>query len=132
MRQVAFAVALLATAACAPRSARDGLHMADGFSHRTIARIESGLALAEDLETVGVADSKTMNRASRVRVRNVGCRSVEGSAVTCSYEASRCLYDELDPDGDGWCRRARSFVRVSGYANPLTSVNGWTVDGPPR
>jgi hypothetical protein len=102
-------------------------------SQKTIASIESGYALLEDLARVGVADAATMNAASRVKVRNVRCNLEAGDVAVCSYEASRCLNVEADVDGDGWCARTTSFARISqarGIGDVM--VGGWALDAPIR
>jgi hypothetical protein len=100
-------------------------------SARTVARIESGYALLRNIEVVGVVDSASMNAAAKVRVRRVACTPAGPSAALCDYEAGRCLDDEDDSDGDGWCRRSARFVRVDRAADPfhVTMIHrGWTVD----
>ena len=131
MRKFAPAALFLA-AACVPFASGDARHGGQSFGPRTIAYLESGWALREDLRTVGVGDSAEMNRNSRVRVRRIRCKSREIMGVTCSYDASRCLDGELDPDGDGWCQRTRMFVRASGSSDPLISAHGWTIAMPGR
>lgn len=99
-------------------------------SNLTIARIESGHALLQDIKVVGVADSATMNDNARVHVRNVACSASAADAI-CDYEASRCLEDETDTDGDGWCRRTARFIKIAWPSDPFQSVmidKGWTVD----
>jgi hypothetical protein len=95
---------------------------------RTIEAIESGFALQDDLLTVGVGDSEAMNAAARVRVRRVQCRPAEGATAWCTYEASRCLSGEADPDGDGWCRRRTRFLADLGISPSLATSGGWTID----
>jgi hypothetical protein len=103
-------------------------------SASTIARVESGYALLQDLSSVGVADSAAMNRAARVRVREVSCTADGIDAAICAYAADRCLEGESDPDGDGWCQRSARFVRVRHAQSPGQAamlVRGWTVDRSP-
>lgn len=85
----------------------------------TIARIETGLALLEDLQAVGVADSESMNRAARTRVRNVRCASPEVGKAVCTYDTAR-----LAP-GEDWVARRRSFVRQERIGPSEPSAGGW-------
>jgi hypothetical protein len=102
----------------------------NAIGRRAIERIERGFALSEDLEAVGVTDTAEMNRNSKVKVRNLLCQPAGADAATCSYDASRCLVGEGDADGDGWCRRTRTFVRTEGYSGSLTAADGWDVPQP--
>ncbi len=96
----------------------------------TIARIESGYALLQDIRSVGV-----VNHALRVKVREVRC-TVDGTgAAICSYSADRCLEGESDPDGVGWCQRSARFVRIRHAQYPFQAAmiaRGWTVDRDPN
>jgi hypothetical protein len=105
----------------APQSVR--LTPAEVPDRRTIAAIESGFALREDLRTVGVVDSETMNRNARVKVRGVSCAPTGGAAI-CTFEANRCLTGESDDAGDGWCRREAET------SQSLIVSRGWTIDRP--
>ena len=129
MRAIISAAAFLMTACVAvpPGSAPSSQTSLD---RRTVERIESGLALAEDLATVGVHDSKAMNRNARVRVRGLDCSPPDDVGVICTYEASRCLQDESDANGDGWCPRTTRFLRTPDLPNQLGTGNGWTADRP--
>lgn len=99
-------------------------------SAKTIVAIESGYALVQNLTVVGVADSATMNRASRVKVRKIACAR-EGDVAVCMYEADHCLEGESDSDGDGWCQRQARFLRMQRHRSPLDPiVQGWALDRP--
>ncbi|MEG3148557.1 hypothetical protein U1769_01575 [Sphingomonas sp. ZT3P38] len=81
-------------------------------SSRTIARIESGIVLLDQLQIVGVADTTSMNRMSRVRVRAAACRAEVASKADCTYQVDHCRESEEDSDHDGWCGRQTRFVRA--------------------
>ena len=99
-------------------------------SARTISKVESGHQLLADLTAVGAhTDADVLNAESRVRVRNASCRAADASAATCRYEASRCLDDEIDTDGDGWCARTSRFVKVGGQRGiGDVVVKGWAIE----
>lgn len=99
-------------------------------STRTIGLVESGHQLLADLTVVGsYTDPEVLNAESRVTVRNVSCRATDRAAATCSYEASRCLAQETDIDGDGWCARTSKFVKVDGQRGiGDVVVRGWALD----
>ena len=97
-------------------------------SSRTIARIESGALLLELLTVVGVADTASMNRESRVRVRAVSCTSEPSSRALCTYEADHCREGEIDSDNNGWCSRQTRFVRTGTPLPTEPNDHGWIVD----
>jgi len=84
-----------------------------------IARIETGLALIEDQRAVGVADSESMNRAARTRVRNVRCASPDAGKSVCTYDTARL------GAGEDWVARRRSFVRQERVVSGEPSADGW-------
>jgi len=88
-----------------------GSEPSDIPTRHMIAKIESGLQLYENIANVGVGDSASMNRASRVKVRAVTCRAESNKTAICSYEANNCRTHERDENGDGWCQRTTRFVR---------------------
>ncbi len=97
-----------------------------------VAQIETGFLLLSNMTIVGVADTESMNRMSRVQVRDVVCRFVTGQGPVCTYSADACLENEADLDGDGWCFRESRLVRTTGLSPsmPLSS-SGWTIDRVP-
>jgi hypothetical protein len=123
-RDLGFTIFLSLTA-CAARIADLAIP-----STRTIAQIESGHQLLADLTVVGAyADPDELNAESRVRVRNATCRATDRAAANCKYEASRCLANETDIDGDGWCARTSKFLKVDGQPGlGEVVVNGWALD----
>jgi hypothetical protein len=94
-------------------------------SSRAIAEIESGTQLSEVIQSVGVADSASMNRASRVRVRAVSCTTPVSGAALCVYEADHCRDGETDGNNDGWCRRETRFVRDEQAWQGEPQSGGW-------
>ena len=116
---------LLALTACADRTTDVAVP-----STRTIAQVESGRQLRADLTVVGAyTDPDVLNAESRVKVRHASCRAIDRAAATCSYEASRCLAEETDTDGDGWCARTSRFVKVDGRPGMGdVVVKGWALD----
>ena len=129
MRQIMPMAAFLMTACVAIPQGRAPASGAR-LDRRTIEHIESRLALAEDLASVGVQDSEEMNRNARVRVRNLACSPPAGAGVVCTYEASRCLEGEIDQNGDGWCRRTTRFLRTSDPWERVGTINGWAAARP--
>lgn len=85
-----------------------------------IARIETGLALLDDLQAVGVADTESMNRAARTRVRNVRCASPEVGKAVCTYDTAR-----FGP-GEAWVARQRSFVQREWVSPGEPGADGWS------
>ncbi|MBI1683899.1 hypothetical protein [Caulobacter hibisci] len=86
-----------------------------------IARIETGLAVLQDVEIVGVGDSEGINHAARTRVRDVRCSTSEAGRAVCRYEAAR-----LGPAAD-WRERRQIFVRRAPRPGEL-GANGWTLE----
>lgn len=84
-----------------------------------IARIETGLALREDMSVVGVGDSRGMNRIARTTVRNVRCISPEPGLADCAYEARR-VASPAD-----WEARRRTFAREDRAAPGAAHAGGW-------
>lgn len=107
----------LATCGCAST----GPQPTDG----AIARIETELALIEDLQTVGVAHSESMNRAARTRVRNVSCITVAPGAARCAYESTRRIY------GNEWTARRRVFLQRERGVPGTPWADGWAVGDDP-
>lgn len=95
-----------------------------------VSSMESGFLLLKNIETVGVIDSKSLNVASRVRVRSLRCTLSSASEVVCSYESNRCLDNEADLNGDAWCQRSSLFGRFTGGAPTPTSNGGWILKRP--
>ena len=96
-------------------------------SQRTIAHLETGRTLLDNLQIAGAAhDTETMNSEARVDVRKVSCTVTDLTSATCSYEANRCTASENDVDGDGWCIRTSDFVRTDSRRSVGDIVvNGW-------
>jgi hypothetical protein len=83
----------------------------------TIAGIETGLALLENLRTVGVYDTKTMNRDARRKVRKIDCKPRGTDGATCSYEVDHCA--------PAWCQRTNHFVRSVEKFPTVPAYRGW-------
>lgn len=98
-------------------------------SARTISRIESGSLLLEQLRAVGVADTTSMNRQARVRVRKVVCIAGTANRATCTYEADHCRDGKINGEDNGWCPRRTQFVRRDRPLPSEASDHGWVVDG---
>ena len=84
-----------------------------------IARIETGMAVLEEVQVVGVADSRGLNRAARTQVRNVHCALSGPGLADCTYEARRMASSE------DWEGRRRAFVRREQVAPGTPQANGW-------
>jgi hypothetical protein len=91
----------------------------------TIARIETGLAGLEDLQTVGVGDIEGMRRAARTRVRNVRCSQPQADQTMCTYESAR------RGQGEDWTARRRTFTRRGPPAPGTPHANGWVAEESP-
>lgn len=99
-----------------------------------ISRLETGLRLDEIIQAVGVADSRSMNRAARVRVRAVTCRYLPSHDAICSYEARPCPMEMQAATGspDGWCRLETRLIHIGGL--PVPEIRGsedWAIHRPP-
>ncbi|WP_447727544.1 hypothetical protein [Sphingomonas koreensis] len=94
----------------------------------TIARIETGMALMQNIESAGVYDTDSMNRDARTRVRRVQCAPALPGGLTCTYEVNRC-FDETDGKLDGkrprWCQRRNHFVRSDEKSQSARIYRGW-------
>lgn len=104
-------IVVLIVSGCASATSQPGV--------RTVARIETGLALLEILQTVGVADSQSMNRAARTRVRNLRCAPPEAGKAVCTYDTA------LLGSGEEWVTRRRTFVRQERPLPGEPSADGW-------
>lgn len=90
-----------------------------------IARIETGLALLEDVQAVGVGDSEGMNRAARTRVQHVHCSLPQPDRAVCSYERAR------RGPGQQPQKQQRVFVRRE-PAPGEPGANGWALEDTAR
>lgn len=91
----------------------------------TIARIEAGRALLEDVQAVGVGDSEGMNRAARTRVQHVHCSLPEPDRAVCGYETAR------RGPGQQPQKQQRIFVRRE-PAPGEPGANGWALEDTAR
>jgi hypothetical protein len=121
-RRAALAGAVaLAVAGCATLPPQQPLP-----SLRTVTGIESGVALLDNLRTVGVVDTGAMNAASRVHLRRFGCwPDGSAAAAACTYETDHCLSGYFAALPDGWCRRTRRYVRAVADSQDPASADGW-------
>lgn len=97
---------------------------------RTVERLERQLMLEAIIASVGVVDTKSMNRNARVRVRALSCRPTGHGDATCSYETDRCQGEEISRDGRRWCRRETRFQHLGSTASTIIGVDGWMIDRP--
>jgi hypothetical protein len=82
-------------------------------SERTIAQIERGHRLLENVAAAGAAhDTQTMNGEARVGIRELRCSATGPDSATCSYETNGCTTAQSDTDGEEWCARTSKFIRV--------------------
>ena len=84
-----------------------------------VARIETGLALIQDMQEVGVSESSGMNRIAHTSVRNLRCTVREPAVADCTYEARRTAFPSQ------WEPRRRTFVRSDGLVSGAPQAHGW-------
>ena len=122
--------ALLLVAACAATPVTETSAPSLVPSLKAVAYMETGYMMDHNLREVGVYESEAMNRDARVRVRNLTCTPLADGTATCTYDASRCLPDELAAEQIGWCRRTAHFIRSTSVPPELWSDQGWSLDRP--
>ncbi len=91
-------------------------------SAREIARLETGLRLDNIVQSVGVSDTASMNRAARVRVRSATCRYLPNHEAICSYQARPCPEDGQATSRDGWCSVEARFAHTG--ESPVSAMVG--------
>ena len=85
----------------------------------TVARIETGLALIQDVQEVGVSESSGMTSMARTSVRNLQCTAREPAMADCTYDVRRTA------SPSPWEARRRTFVRSDGPASGAAQADGW-------
>lgn len=91
---------------------------------RAVARIETGIAALEDIQSVGVGDSAGMARAAQTRVRDLRCGPAEAGRFQCGYRTARRI-----ARGE-WTLRTRTFERVRQPSPGQPQAGGWVVVKP--
>lgn len=101
-------------------------------SARDIARLETALRLDQIIQSVGVIDNRSINRAARVRVRSATCRYLPRHDAICSYEARPCPDQERLDSNDGWCSLETRFIHTGGFPAPaVDGLEDWAIHRPP-
>lgn len=101
-------------------------------SARDIARLETGLRLDQIIQSVGVADNRSMNRAARVRVRSAACRYLPNHDAICSYQARPCPVEmQAAADSpDDWCWLETRFIHIGGLRPSPQGSEEWAIRRP--
>jgi len=103
-------------------------------SARDIAQLETGLRLDQIIQSVGVVDGRSMNRAARVRVRTASCRYLPSHDAICSYEARPCPVERqaAADSPDDWCRLETRFIHIGGLPSlTIEGMEDWALHRPP-